>query len=336
MRPATVAATAFITAALSLGACVEPDPVEVSTAFVQSCEPWGCGTNGPNMGRFRFHEVNRVGVEHAGLRLDGLWKNGERYRVDVFGDQLSGYRADRPRLSRDALTGAYLRLVDGTNGEWRIFIEHVSHDVTPWHFASDGTIETYWLRYESPGLPPGVRRELCNHPPPQGTGAGGETWLHADEAIIFTGDRYDAATKRVTATTAAATADWFNIACAGSVLAKMHLNRYTTASVRPTHSTTPAERNDLLAMYTANVCGTGQSYTVNGTDIRWTGTNGWNAYDQPSPAVALEGVWGDGRAQCIDTFRIPANQGAFACEVPACESLEGNWFDHGTVMSGVP
>ena len=307
-----------------------------------ACGKLECGTNSPHLAQYAFHELDASGQHRndAGVQVLALYKWGVPFTPAVRGDHLVALDAHGDVVwSGDDLIGTYLHLEVKTGEglqQFRLQIDDVEHDLALWVDDADEDLEAYELSWRELNGQMVTTRPLCNLPPPVIVQDGLEYYPNPNATIFYTGDRYDAATKRVTATTAAATADWFNIACAGSVLAKMHLNRYTTASVRPTHSTTPAERNDLLAMYTANVCGTGQSYTVNGTDIRWTGTNGWNAYDQPSPAVALEGVWGDGRAQCIDTFRIPANQGAFACEVPACESLEGNWFDHGTVMSGVP
>lgn len=330
-----------VIALLSIAACTEPDPVATATAFAPQmvpppCEGYDCNLNGSNFGAYIFHELQETGVRNsAGLMLDGLWKFGLRYQPHVVDDRLTATHPFMAPLNGALLTGSYLRLVDADDGEWRIYIEHVSNTLLFWTFPEDGTVETYRLRYVAPGAGFASRRGFCNDPPLP-TDVDGGTWSVFDEAFLFSGDRYDASAKTVIPTTAASR--WFNIACAGSVLAKVHLYAYSVAATTPAHTTSWEERNDLFAMYTGNVCGDGTSYTVPRTPIRWTGSNGWHPLDYPSAPTAPEAVWGDGRAQCLDTFRIPANQPGITCaaELPLCDELDGAWTDHGTVLSGVP
>ena len=74
-----------------------------------------------------------------------------------------------------------------------------------------------------------------------------ESWKDVErEAITFEGDHYDAEHKRVTGTKFKD--GWFNFACAGTAVAKMHMLRHTRAgSIVPrpakTHVAAPANRD---------------------------------------------------------------------------------------------
>jgi hypothetical protein len=90
-----------------------------------------------------------------------------------------------------------------------------------------GTAPVYELTYTS-----------ATQPDPQPLCTAG-----ANAAILFAGDRYDAARETVTAT-GAATRGWVNVACDGTALAKLHLTRHTEASqvVPTTAAEDPTDR----------------------------------------------------------------------------------------------
>lgn len=352
MRPAV---TVCLFAA-SLTACVEPaaDPTPVTEAaslMPPDCEDWGCTGNTPVMGE-EFYELHETGEpNHVGLRVDGLWQAGVRYRPDVIGTRLVGFRPLHPTLKGTGLTGAYFKLVDHKGIEWRLYVEHVSNHATYWIEPGAQKIETYRLRLLAPGgAYPGELRDVCNRPPADSQVGDGNTWPSLTEAVLYTGDRYDPVTKQITAWTTAEAGDWFNIGCAGSVLAKLLFNRLADAGSTAAFTTTRDERNDALAMYTGNVCGTGRSFTRPNTPIRWGMASGARAIDDWGPIETYEAVWGGGRAVCLDTWRLPEAEVPFAkieaeCEAndvpvpPTCASLAGwpgDWTSHGTVESGSP
>src|SRR5207244_847632 len=95
-------------------------------------------------------------------------------------------------LSGPALTGAYF-LVSTPTGWYRINITRVNNDVTYW-IGPASTIETYELTYTSIGQAVTHEGPLCKNPPNREDGEG-RPWNETLEAILYTGDRYDAATK---------------------------------------------------------------------------------------------------------------------------------------------
>jgi ADYC domain len=156
-------------------------------------------------------------------------------------------------------------------------------------------VRTYTLTYTSEAQP--EPQPLCT--------------TSVNEALLFAGDRYDAERKTVTAT-GGATAGWFNIACAGTALAKLHLTRHTEAS--QTVPTTAAERQAMLKMFTADVCGDGTSFTVQGQPLLWADAKGLTAF--ASAPASLEAVWSDRGALCLDTPRRPELEAAIAAHCP--------------------
>jgi hypothetical protein len=122
-------------------------------------------------------------------------------------------------------------------------------------------------------------------------------------ALVFTGDRYDANKKTVTA----GKSDWFNVACAGSAIAKMHLLRHTTAGAAGGLQTTVDQRQAMLKMLTDDICGTGYSFTKDGEDVYYTDVRDWHP---PVPAgstlptnARVEAIWSKDGAICLDEPR---------------------------------
>ena len=142
----------------------------------------------------------------------------------------------------------------------------------------------------------------------------------ANEAILFTGDRYDARRKTVTATGAAADGV-LNIACAGSALAKLYLMRHTEASQEV--ATTRAERQAMLKMLTADVYGDGHSFTVANQPLHWSDAKRITRMGARTGEV--EAVWNEHGALCLNVPRIAALEGAITAHgqrPPRCTDVE--------------
>jgi hypothetical protein len=148
-------------------------------------------------------------------------------------------------------------------------------------------------------------------------------------AIAFTGDRYDP--ERKTVTDAEPGSSWFNLACAGTATAKMHLSRHTNAGAW-TLSTWHAggdvldggapfrldvgQRQAMLKMYAADYCGDGSAFTIDGQPLLYEDEKRW--YTPPPPVLPLaiaadgtlsptgarvEALWTPTGAACVTTPR---------------------------------
>ena len=136
-------------------------------------------------------------------------------------------------------------------------------------------------------------------------------------ALVFSGDHYDARKKTVAPPPSA---DWFNVACAGSALAKMHLLRHTEAGsynstyqadppngpMRGPYMTTFDQRQAMFKMITDDICGTGHSFTMDGELVFYADVGQWHPLDFSGPVPArgrLEALWDKNGAICLDEAR---------------------------------
>ena len=135
-----------------------------------------------------------------------------------------------------------------------------------------------------------------------------ESWEGVEkEAITFEGDHYDAEHKRVGRTRFEQ--GWFNFACAGTAVAKMHMLRHTRAgSITPSgppRNTSLRQRTAMLKAITADYCGDGTAWTADGTPLQWTDSNLWFPkanlnLEELEQAGLIEAVWGPDGAMCLN------------------------------------
>lgn len=274
----------------------------------EECPKLGCGSNSAYLGPTEFHELHETGIEAnaEGFRITSFEKNGQSYRLDVTGTTLTGQlfvwgQGWVTALSGSQLIGAEMK-VDGPNGtRYGIRIYNTATVQQYWQGPA-GAVQTYELKWRME-YPAATHYEpVCKDPPNRIDGEGKE-WQRIYEAVLFTGDRYDTSTLRVTASHPRTAGGWFNIGCAGTVLAKLALNRHTSATAVPgALPPTGEQRQAMLKMYTSDVCDTGHAFTVQGTPIRWWSQPGWS-----SPAIGLntpEAHWNQDGAMCLDVHRL--------------------------------
>lgn len=335
--------------ALALAACVDsPEVGQDESAVVNgngdACPKLGCSSNSAYLGPTEFHELEETGTyaNAEGLYLKGLVKNGVTWRPDVTGTVLIGYRwvlvggmLTRQTLSGANLVNAELVVKNGDGSlEYRIKITNASQNQQFWQ-APLTYVNTYELKWKQVvPADSGDFVPVCKNPPNPESEDG--PIQNTIESILFTGDRYDTDTLTVTASTPAEATTWFNIGCAGTVLAKLALNRHTDATKSTQVTTSRARRQAMLKMYTSDVCGTGDALTVSGTPLRW-----WNYENTLTskviPTASKEALWTANGAICLDVHRLngTANdmtkQIADACKradrpvPPRCSDVTGAW-----------
>jgi hypothetical protein len=283
------------------------------------CDDFGCGANSPvvdGAAIAQFHELSLEGAPNAaGVALVGVRKDDTAYTLDVTGATVVARprRGNAPVLAREGLKGLALDLRDRAG--LRYTVRFAGTGATTYWAGPPDVITTYELTYTSTAEE--GPRPLC---------AAG-----INKAILFGGDRYDSARKTVTAT-GAATRGWFNIACAGTALAKLFLTRHTKAS--QTMRTTAAERQAMLKMLTGDVCGDGTSFTVHREPLLWADANGLTRF-VVAPA-SLEAVWNEHGAVCLDTPRRPELAAAIAARCGARLPRCGASAPRGYVTSANP
>ncbi len=330
------------------GGCVAEVGDEATSSVEQGlkCPDFGCGENSPLLGPFNIRELDKTGSPNAeGVSVAGFVKGGTTYHLDVVNGRLRAWKLTfvggwvfNTVLEHQQLVGGSLRLTYPENGDLHagtvdVRVETVDEmSLKFWQGPAD-PVETYELTYSLPELTFGSPTPVCKNPLAIRPGLASTTkpaldgekhvWPDRFSAIFFTGDLYKT-DYTVRIPTGPDAVNVFNIACAGSAPAKLHLNRHTSASAVPGFTTTQPQRQAMFKMYGGDFCGDGLHFTVQGTPIHWASSTGLS-----SPAgneTTVESLWDDQGAVCMSTHRLQdsTSYAGFAylirhhCDMPLC------------------
>ena len=319
-------------ALLTVTGCVEEEPIlgedtaglGVFDGNGDPCPKLGCGSNSAHLGPAEFHELDetRTQANLEGFRITGFKKSGSTldYKLDVTGTTLTGqlnwFGTWVTALSGQGLAGSTIYLVGPGGVKYSLLIAGVTSQ-TMWQ-APLVQIETYQLRWKFTDYDFGWQDQpVCVDPPNRYEGEW-QLWNSITEAILFTGDRYDTNALEIDSV---GPSPWFNIACAGTVMAKLALNRHTSATQTSSFPTTLDQRQAMLKMYTSDVCHNGDALTVTGTKLRWASSNGLS-----SPAIpvnSLEAAWGKDGAICLSTHRLNGTADDMDSQIAASCNVQG-------------
>lgn len=334
--------TVLVVAAMA-GACVtEPELASVAQregGGDDNCPTvGGCGGNSPVVDGVFFWRLhlgglaNPEGVTITDVRAPG-WIPMALELVD--GDRLRGI---------DPTTGMLMREHEDLEGTMIIVsVQGVSQVITIsnvgtssfWVGGTQLPLETYDFTYRPPGDQQ-LNTPLCSEADDE------EGRL---SALVFGGDLYNPQTKNVMLVPM--TSGWFNIACADSAVYKMHKIGYTTAAqTRLGITTTLVQRKAMFNAWTANVCGTGRSFTQHGERITLSEELGLlpSTSEYLYPTTTHEAIWRATGAACLDVPRLgddPQILAEIQAECggtlpPPCRTMMSNWTAHGDVRTGNP
>jgi len=321
-----------------------------------NCPDWGCGSNAASMGTLLpFHEADATGrfSNSAGLCFWKLLAADEttEWRLEVDGDHMRAidpagintpregtglegfvlYFYHQPAVSPHDQTGERCRRPASASpaDAFKVWIT----DALPINFwvkpQCSECFKSYVFRWQpfQAHVPDNKKTlpSLCKEgggidPLPPEWNPDSPTWgehLAGVMALVFQGDRYNAKAKTVFQT-GKAVEGWFNIACAGTAVAKMHLLRHTQAGIASGSgdcalTTEPDERQAMLKMITADICGGGHAFTHDGKDVLYMDRHKFRTFDLVKAPAAYPGfpgsssqeaVWTSRGAACLGTPRI--------------------------------
>lgn len=345
----TMIQRAFLMATMfsATSGCVgEPEVGTETAAISDGCPKWGCG-NSPIMIHNGIHDLSLGGAPNnekvtiemrqgrAVIRKDGL-----RYELRVEGARIRGYHFSSGALALEAdeLVGAEIELLQYQAPYYTIHISGVRRMIMP--VGARDEVELYTMSWQDHGAAPAPEQTLCNfaNPYPDPSEDKHQTeqllGLASNETLVFEGDRYDpyGMTTEVDFDNT-----WFNFGCAGRLLSKLYLTRNTGPQ-------TPWEdRQATLKMYSADYCGTGNTFTVDGTRIRWAGGQS-DYYGEPEK---IEARWTHKGASCLHEPRLLAQPAPTVypdimksirdvCSIPDCANLDYNDRDGASRVTGLP
>jgi hypothetical protein len=321
---------ALVVSELLVG-CADAMPLDESSLAInldpEECDPNDC-VNAASVADLLVHTLD-ASPQHrpndAQMRVVSF-KRGDR-DVMVLRDRLA-YRDDKSALLPTEVPAVVLRVVHPSSGIYNItFPRMVSTDY--WVGASGQTplYEIVARRDGETGLPRAVCRAPLSRDP---------DWseIPMGMALLFEGDRYNVNDKTVYVPPVPEVGGWFNIACSGYAMAKLHLLRHTSAGKDPNRPTSQDQRQAMLKMLTDDVCGDGTSYTVNGEHILYMDRNHLSTFNLDAPSAGTtEAIWSKDGALCLtEARRELEHPGTTAgirqhCAVQECTALmRQSWF----------
>ena len=273
-------------------------PRKTATRYflARPCPTYSCGFNSPFIG----HELNVSGVANADdvrlTKVTHIAHAGE-LTIRVVDDELTAY-TKTDALTREELLGLALHLEGIADGHVvEMIAKLVEVGEAPmwiWGAGQGPVVPSYKFVYEAAG----VEHQLLCPSPTEGAPPDEDAISVADEqleafnasdldeleilndkysgqnrpyhAVLFTGDRYDAESAELVG--GAPDDDWFNIGCAGSSAAKLHLTAHTSAAAARLPSFVPPptqdEKQATLYAFTGTYCPGAPRLTKPGEPIR--------------------------------------------------------------------
>jgi len=284
---------------------------------------YGCGSNAATLGdNVQFEELNLNGLlrgEGPKIKFRGAYLNGSRTSLRVDDHLLTALTGGS--YSGTAIKDLTIDLTVEKGGSYQIRLFVFKVDCTAndrecaglWYWAAPHTLVPHYIfrvrkvggfpqNLEKTIVKPWTGKEdfLCRAERDQNTGLVGD---YQHSAIIFIGDQYNAKKRTVEDSEA----DWFNVACSGTAIYKMHMLRHTKAGKTTGKSTTIDQRTAMLKAISADYCGDGRAWTGDGTPLDWTDAQKFYP-DPPVPdvierAADVEAIWSKNGALCLNTPR---------------------------------
>lgn len=314
-------------AVLPTAGCDVSEEVIGETASATTCPLWACGTNSAvinniSIGELHQHPDQNTGYANSsGARLVGFTgPNGETDMIIDMSDGTLRARQNGTVLRGNDLVGSVIHIDDGQGEVVDVTINRY-RQVNSWTspaFLVDHYILVAWDSHLNKEMP------ICTD--------AADSSMDSAWAVIASSERYSWSAKTVIASGNQGLG-WNTISCHGNSLYKMKMTGYEAgAQHNNPNSSNKGQRQATLKMFTGDYCGTGESFTEDGTDLRWYNTAGW-ADNDDGTETAFEAYWNKHGALCLDTARLGADQlDAIAAECATvgkvlgpCSEYTGNY-----------
>ena len=314
--PDAVAGTGTVSSALGVG-----DP---------GCPEWGCGMNSPTLADgvvFDELDASETQPDRHGIKIVWAKQAGHEVKLRIERHFITAIATDGSGLvfEHGGLAGTLIEL-DRNGTRYQLKIDDVQEQaLTFWAGDTKEFVPFYRILVKLP-LDSQFKTPICMPDRPLE-----KVWGPVEhDAIAFTGDRYDPQSKKVV--DAEPGTPWFNLACAGTATAKMHLVRHTNAGAWTAETwhtgadvldpgapfrTDVGQRQAMLKMYTADYCGDGLAFTVDGQPLLYDDEKHWYAPPAGVPRLteagdgtlsptgaAVEALWTPDGAACVSALRL--------------------------------
>lgn len=268
------------------------------------CPPDHCGVNASTVNDLPFGELHLADGQNNGLaNFLGLYISGFTGPQRTAGQVLQAHKGrftvldGYQTLVGNELLGSTITVSSTESDEVIEVLIDEYRDVPSWT-TSGFKVDMYRLKTLDAAT--GEYEYACTD---ANTLAGDEEgW-----AVVITRERYSVDNITVVASGREAHG-WFNITCAGHALAKMKLLGYDPdPRANNPYSSTRNRRQATLKMIAGDYCGTGVSFTEDGTSVYWRNHAGW-ATNNPPMGSPSEARWDLDGAVCLDAPRLGADE----------------------------
>jgi hypothetical protein len=312
----------------AIGSAGDSTATAVAAITDPTCPDWGCGMNSPTLADgVAFDELDSAGApDRAGIKIVSARQFGKPVQIKIVRHFITAVALDGSGtvFEHGNLVGTVIELDKGGTS-YGLKIDDVQEQSLAFWAGDTGEFVPFYRILVRLPLDNAFKAPICKPSLPDAVWGPVEHY-----AIAFTGDRYEPVRKRVADAGRGTT--WFNLACAGTATAKMHLVRHTNAGAWTLATWDPskdvldpgapfrtrvAQRQAMLKMYAADYCGDGTAYTVDGRPLLYDDENHWYAPPPPVPPLgiaadgsltpagaAIEALWTAEGAACLTTPRM--------------------------------
>jgi hypothetical protein len=315
----------------ALAGCVDAPHLAVESQEAQLyCDEYLCTGNGTTVIGLPFGELHEGNVAVSGFKiLQTLAPDGDAAWFEITGPW--------PRILTDDgwLSGAqmigtkFLLETPHAFPNNQLWLEIMDYEQIPYFDGLPGPrIAGFDIRYtyQDPAQWPNptVAANLC----PQE--AVDEQGIASTLVMMSQGDRFSDDASIIA--TGDEVGGYFNISCAGSVIAKLVRIRHAVAAHDGTHKTKLDQRKAALRMFTAKYCKEGPLYTMTDQPLTWEDYAPWTKPIASTP----EAIWTADGAHCLVKPRY-ADPEDIACDLDPCTEADlRNWRAHGWLQSRIP
>ena len=279
---------------LALGACAEAPELNVARQALY-CDEFLCTGNSADVLGKEFGELHEGGwLSPKGFKIlqtyTPTWDPGH-LQVDGPWPRIVPDDEDDPPISGGGMVGAWISLQTPNPAPNNQVLLHITdYREIPYFDGLPGPrIAGFQIEYlyQNPDTHNTIAAKLCPHETVDEQGIS-STW-----AILSQGDRFSDDASIIS--TGAAVGGWFNLSCAGAVVAKLLRIRHAFAATDGSHSTKLEQRKAALRMFTAKYCKDGPLYTFTGTPLTWEDYAPWTKPIKSTP----EAIWTADGAYCL-------------------------------------
>lgn len=313
MKSATLTALFALTTSFAAG-CDDPSGFDdLGDVAFRSPPCIGCGPlgNSPEVNDFPVPEINLGGFNNQGVRVRSVRSpSNTPYNLTVTGDQLVArtfvFGQGWHTIAQGAgLIGWRIEL-EGPNGVIDFMYITGHAELTPWA-TGPHALTAYALAYDSD---PSGTVNLANVCPGAASNQAAVT--------LIKGETYD----RDLILVNPGMTNWVTLACEEEAAFKMKRLTYGPNDTLGTTgvAATVDQRQATLKMLTADYCGTGDPYTIQGFPLKWK--NRSNTAVNWSTSTTIEARWDADGATCLSRPRVALfNEVTCSASLPPCPTI---------------